>query len=696
VYGALVDSLRRGNQITGVKPGFSRFINFLRDFFSRMGNALSGLGYGTTSELLTREAGRGGARFTEELARPAQAAASDGAVEFSARLAPTDEQTIEFSARQTNMSVPEFKTWWEGGWRGPGYTPVQSAARTQSGKPIQYYHGTQKGFVRFGKARSGSTEGQEGPFFFSPEPDFSNQYAEQALYAGAADRYGVKSGQRMLPVFLSVQNPFDTTLPENQQRLLDYVDDGLDNEVFTWKDLLSRDLIELYQGQLDRGVKTEKEVNTTAYIIFKQFLQSRTDNWQSIESKAVQKFLREGGYDGFFLMEDMIKNLAVFDPRQIKSIFNQFAEGAATSPEFSARSVGMTTPEFVDWFGDSKVSDRNGNPVPAYTGSVNQFNAFDLNAASPDSLYGRGFWFSTNPEMAGGVPRNVSSLEEAYTQGEKAQAGYAFQGRKLTINPPSEDKMDAVKELLTDRYVLGKPELQKLKAAASLGANEFAKEFNKVASAAPRYSRQRDQLINFVSDLDLNFDMAGAATVYPAYLSIQNPFDMFETFTHPNFDGKILRYSFMDENGKIINQSVIDNIWKHWISMFSTKPDFDVKKYSEIFWQDMKREFQSPSVVYRSKETISNEDLYNFMVSSADYENQRNGTNIPPKDMVNEALRYRGYDGIKSTSTDIPSERPLPTGERTKTPSDVWVAFDPTQIKSIFNKFEQGFATQPE
>ena len=104
VYGALVDSLRRGNQITGIKPGFSRFINFLRDFFSRMGNALSGLGYATTSELLTREAGRGGARFTEELARPAQAQA-----EMSARGA---EPTL---LRDINQLIKDAKS--QSSWR---------------------------------------------------------------------------------------------------------------------------------------------------------------------------------------------------------------------------------------------------------------------------------------------------------------------------------------------------------------------------------------------------------------------------------------------------------------------------------------------------------------------------------------------------------------------------------------------------
>ena len=69
-----------------------------------MGNALSGLGYGTTSELLTREAERGGARFTEELARPAQARA-----EMSARGA---EPTL---LRDINQLIEDAKS--QSSWR---------------------------------------------------------------------------------------------------------------------------------------------------------------------------------------------------------------------------------------------------------------------------------------------------------------------------------------------------------------------------------------------------------------------------------------------------------------------------------------------------------------------------------------------------------------------------------------------------
>lgn len=606
VYGALVDSLRRGNQITGVKPGFSRFINFLRDFFSRMGNALSGLGYGTTSELLTREAGRGGARFTEELARPAQAQAEMSAAPRGVEITPQNTKAlinelaaaapdIEFSAR-------------EGVSLKPGKPDV-----VEAGSNVQMFWDIEGGGIIF-----------------------MNAYKRgDVLDVDAIAPEDIKKNPKLKTISTGSYGPFGLRVP--------------------------------------LGVTgTRKLINDIT-----SYLKARAPEIKYIEGQRIT-----GARQDLPEEKQMIRRAVYRDNPAV---------------EFAARSVGMTTPDFVDWFGDSKVSDRNGNPIPAYTGSVNQFNAFDLNAASPDSLYGRGFWFSTNPEMAGGVPRNVSSLEEAYMEGEEARAGYAFQGRKVTITPPSQVELDSVKEVLSNRDIRDSVALQKLKEAAFIGPDEFAKEFNRISARAKKYSDERSQLNDLAEALRLNREMVGAATVYPAYLSIQNPFDVSATFPHPNFDGERTRSSFMDDNGNIRNQDAVNNIWTHWVSMFLRSPNFDIDKYSEIFWSTMRREFETLfSYVNNRSDTLSNNDLYNFMVRAAEAENERNGTNIPPKDMVNEGLRSLGYDGIKATSTDIPSERSLPYGERTKTPSDVWVAFDPTQIKSIFNKFEQGVATQPE
>lgn len=297
-----------------------------------------------------------------KLAREAAQKAFNQATQQQETLAPLSEQTIQLSARRANMTVPEFKTWWEGGWRGAGYTPKQSVARTRDGQPIEFAHGTQKGFTRFGKARSGSY-GQEGPFFFSPDTGFSNQYALEAMYAGARNRK-ITEGQRIILVYLSIQNPFDPKIPQNQEKVLRYVDDGLDNKTLTWRDLLIPSEVQKYE---DKPIT--RDVFRSIYRNFKNELTSfadkapdwlvsnetpdslkMVDNWKAVEAPAVQKYIRENGFDSFYLVEDGVKNVAVFDPRQIKSVFNKFEEGAATAPEFSARqSPLMTDPMYQQY-----------------------------------------------------------------------------------------------------------------------------------------------------------------------------------------------------------------------------------------------------------------------------------------------------------------------------------------------------------
>lgn len=63
------------------------------------------------------------------------------------------------------------------------------------------------------------------------------------------------------------------------------------------------------------------------------------------------------------------------------------------------------TPEFINWFGDSKVVDSNGDPLPLYHGSpVGGIQNFNLkgnnNTTLSSGLKEFGICFTTNPELA--------------------------------------------------------------------------------------------------------------------------------------------------------------------------------------------------------------------------------------------------------------------------------------------------------
>lgn len=59
--------------------------------------------------------------------------------------------------------------------------------------------------------------------------------------------------------------------------------------------------------------------------------------------------------------------------------------------------------QFWRWFGNSKVVDSQGNPMPVYHGSKSAFTSFDLDKVGSNNdtgMWGTGFYFSPNKRMS--------------------------------------------------------------------------------------------------------------------------------------------------------------------------------------------------------------------------------------------------------------------------------------------------------
>ena len=214
---------------------------------------------------------------------------------------PSSEEEFSRAAQQTGDNVEEFKRWWgksKAGWEPPSgwnRSPLGSPLGEGKAVPARWFHTTKEQFTKFGKAKSGGLEDKEGPFFFTRSLGFLNRFGAEVI--NQQGDMGYPDGQRSIPVFLSVQKPFDY---ENKEQV---------------KEVLSA------MGPSGKSV------------YYKEGL--KTGDWDIIEKKEVQKTLRNLGYDGFYVNEFGAKNLAVFDPKQIKGAFNTFAPGTAESEEFS-------------------------------------------------------------------------------------------------------------------------------------------------------------------------------------------------------------------------------------------------------------------------------------------------------------------------------------------------------------------------
>ncbi len=76
---------------------------------------------------------------------------------------------------------------------------------------------------------------------------------------------------------------------------------------------------------------------------------------------------------------------------------------------------------FWKWFGKSKVVDANGEPLVVYHGTTHDFNEFKLDRSNIENHFGRGFYFSNNPDdidenYAGEGPDLTSRIERQAEQ----------------------------------------------------------------------------------------------------------------------------------------------------------------------------------------------------------------------------------------------------------------------------------------
>lgn len=78
---------------------------------------------------------------------------------------------------------------------------------------------------------------------------------------------------------------------------------------------------------------------------------------------------------------------------------------------------------FKDWFGDSKMVDKDGNPIVFYHGSRDDFNEFKestIGSANDAGFYGRGFYFTFGGDWSKGEAKYYGdNVKEVYLKIEK-------------------------------------------------------------------------------------------------------------------------------------------------------------------------------------------------------------------------------------------------------------------------------------
>ena len=119
-----------------------------------------------------------------------------------------------------------------------------------------------------------------------------------------------------MPVYVKAEKPFDYSNPEHRQDVIDSVH------------LDENDIENLEEGQ-----------------------------WTLIESRPVQRVIKANGFDGYYIEEGGAKNLAVYNPTQIKSAIGNNGQFDPTNPDIrysretmAGRTDRQYTPDQIDAF----------------------------------------------------------------------------------------------------------------------------------------------------------------------------------------------------------------------------------------------------------------------------------------------------------------------------------------------------------
>ncbi|WP_454727728.1 MULTISPECIES: ADP-ribosyltransferase-containing protein [Cupriavidus] len=171
-----------------------------------------------------------------------------------------------------------------------------------TGQPAIYYHGTRSDFSIF--------RGNDKGLIF-----VSSSAAQAGEFARA------REGSALMPLYVSVQRPFD---PEKS----DQIDSVVANLDF---DIAVQEATELSQSPW-----TADEVERWL----------REGQWQILELPCVLQILREQGFDGIYLNEMGVRNLAVFSPNQLKSATGNLGTYEAENPDIRfSRSPAAPLPQ---------------------------------------------------------------------------------------------------------------------------------------------------------------------------------------------------------------------------------------------------------------------------------------------------------------------------------------------------------------
>jgi hypothetical protein len=303
----------------------------------------------------------------------------------------------KYSLRTAN--TPEFKQWFG-----------QSQIVDEQGRPRVMYHGTARDITEFKPKQAGAIFVTEDPRFaedFSYMSEvwmidhatqfLSEQEIKKAVAAGVMKMAQGMPKQKQIQMLTEIlQFPIDSVVRDPDAT-------EIRNEIA--KRLPSKpNILPVYvraENPFDFENQGHLEAIRSMPGVPVHYQRIRRGEWSAIEEPDVQEAIQKAGFDGFYITEGGRKNLAVYDPNQLKSVTGNIGTYSKESKDIRYSLRNTDTPAFKKWFGESKVVDKKGDPLVVYHGTDKTFDAFNLRKrGSRVGFRDAGFYFSDSPGTA--------------------------------------------------------------------------------------------------------------------------------------------------------------------------------------------------------------------------------------------------------------------------------------------------------
>lgn len=231
----------------------------------------------------------------------------------------------------------------------------KSAIVDMNGDPKVMYHGTARDITEFrGK--------QAGAIFVTPKPSFAEEFTDSSenfmmkeLFNGMSEKEKVAILNKALK--LAKKNKLSKKEIDYVQG---YIKDSADSTFGLIPSAIEEEIFQLLKDSfpsranilpvfvraekpfdyenpdhINRIVVKSRQINGDDQYRDGSFVAQIQDyieagNWEEIENKLVQDAIKAAGFDGFYIKENGVKNLAVYDPNQLKSAIGNTG---AFSPE---------------------------------------------------------------------------------------------------------------------------------------------------------------------------------------------------------------------------------------------------------------------------------------------------------------------------------------------------------------------------